>query len=179
MTRILPLTTALALSFAAPAFAAGSGTSLPPKPTETTTKCEEGQVYDEKTKSCLDSKSDLLNDDDRYEAARELAYGGKYTEALIVLAAADNPSDPRILNYKGFTNRKLGNMRVAMAYYQEALAIDPDYNLARSYMGQGLLASGDFAAAGEQLHEIAARGGKDTWAYEALAMAIQGQPSDY
>lgn len=179
MTKFIPAAAILAVSLASNAFAAGSGNTSPPKTTETSTKCEKGQVFDQETKTCLDIKSDLMTDDLRYEGARELAYAGRYTEALVILASAANPSDPRILNYKGFTNRKLGNAKVAMAYYEEALAKDPEYILARSYMGQGMVSAGDLAGAKTQLKEIAARGGKDTWAYTALSQAIEGIPSDY
>jgi len=178
MTRILPISAVL-FALAAPAFAAGSDSTTPPTSTSTTTKCEKGQVFDDKTQKCLDAKSEAVTDDDRYHAARELAYNGKYDRALKVLASAENQEDPRILNYYGFTNRKLGNSDEAMEFYQAALAVDPDYILARSYMGQGLAAAGDLAGATEQLEEIALRGGRDSWAYESLMRAIGGVAVDY
>lgn len=173
------LTIAAATLISGAAFAAGSDSTTPPKPTETTKVCQNGQIYDANTKSCLDSKVDLFDDTNRYDAAREMAYAGKYSEALTVLASAENASDPRILNYKGFVNRKLGNSRVAMAYYAEALDINPDYILARSYMGQGLVAEGDFVGARNQLVEIRARGGEGSWAEASLEQALMGQVSDW
>ncbi|SIO31773.1 tetratricopeptide repeat protein [Vannielia litorea] len=178
MTRILPLSAVL-LAMAAPVLAAGGDSTTPPTTTSTTTKCEKGQVFDEKTAKCLDAKSEAVTDDDRYEAARELAYNGKYDRALLVLATAENQNDPRILNYKGFTHRKMGDTETAMGFYQAALNVDPDYILARSYMGQGLAAAGDLAGATEQLEEIALRGGQDTWAYASLMNAIGGVAVDY
>jgi Flp pilus assembly protein TadD len=180
MTRILPVAAALVFaSLALPVFAAGSDSTTPPKTTKTTTECEAGQVFDEKTGTCLDTKSEAVTDDDRYTGARELAYAGRYDRALAVLASAENQEDPRILNYYGFTNRKLGNTDLAMTYYRRALDLDPDYILARSYMGQGLAAQGDLAGAVEQLEEIAMRGGEDTWAYASLRLAIGGAPTNY
>lgn len=176
-TTILTIAAATLISGAA--LAAGSDSTTPPKPTETTKVCQDGQIFDAKTKTCLDSKADLFDDTNRYEAAREMAYAGQYRDALTVLASAENPSDPRILNYKGFVNRKLGNSQVAMAYYAEALAINPDYILARSYMGQGLVAEGDFVGARNQLVEIRARGGEGTWAEASLEKALMGQVSDW
>jgi tetratricopeptide (TPR) repeat protein len=175
MKHILPFALAAAMVAPITAHAVGSDDSKPPKPTETSTECEKGQVFDQETKTCLDVKSESMTDDLRYEGARELAYGERYDEALEILATAENPKDPRILNYKGFVNRKLGKTDIAMAFYSEALEINPDYILARSYMGQGLAASGDVAAAKAQLAEIAARGGEDTWAYEALSKALAGK----
>lgn len=178
MIRILPAAF-LAASLATPLFAAGSDSTEPPKSTKTSTECKAGQVYDEKTKACLDTKSEAVTDDDRYHAARELAYNGQYDRALEVLASAEDQNDPRILNYYGFTNRKLGHADVAMTYYQAALTADPDYVLARSYMGQGLMAQGDLTGAVEQLEEIRLRSGTETWAYVSLKNAIAGAPTTW
>lgn len=173
------LTTVAALAFSGASFAAGSDDTSPPKPSKTTTVCQKGQVYDTRSKTCLDAKSEVFDDDTIYAAARELAYDGQYDNAQLVLAAADNQNDPRILNYYGFTNRKQGKMKKAMQYYTAALNADPDYILARSYMGQGFLADGDREAATAQLAEIKSRGGADTWAYAALSKALMGQSTDY
>jgi len=158
-------------------FAAGDET--PPTKTNTTKKCKKGMVYDKDTKKCLKVESHNFSDDQLYLAAREMAYEGQYLNALAVLDAAENQNDPRILNYRGFTNRKLGNHAVAMEFYEAALSIDPNYILARSYMGQGLLAYGDEDGARVQLAEIRERGGRNTWSYTALQMALRGTPSKY
>ncbi len=176
--RTIFLATAMA-TIAGSAFAAGSDDSTPPKPTQTTTQCANGQIFDQRTQSCVTARESSLTDDDRYEAAREFAYAGQYENALTVLAAADNPEDPRILNYKGFANRKAGRMELGLTFYRAALERDPDYILARSYMGQALVQQGDFAAARDQLLEIRARGGRDTWAYASLKQALAGTASDY
>jgi tetratricopeptide (TPR) repeat protein len=133
----------------------------------------------QKTKSCLQADAHNLTDDDRYDAARELAYAGQYENAMKILEVAENQNDPRILNYKGFTNRKLGNVDLAMAFYNQAITANPDYILARSYMGQGMVSLGDNAGARNQLAEIKARGGQDTWAYASLAKALNGETSDW
>ncbi|MEO0523159.1 MAG: hypothetical protein AAF088_09605 [Pseudomonadota bacterium] len=166
------ISAAIFAALTGPAFAAGSDDSKPPRTTKTTLKCERGQIYDRKTKSCLDAKSEAFSDQERYDAVRELAYANQFDRAQMVIAAADMPQDPRFLNYMGFINRKQGNMGAAMEYYQAALSIDPDYILARSYMGQGLLSQGDKIGATTQLREIAARGGRETWAYAALEQAL-------
>lgn len=171
------LAASLMISAPAPVMAAGDET--PPKTTNTTKKCKQGQVYDAQSKKCLKVESHNFTDDQLYLAARELAYDGQYHNALHVLDAAKNQNDPRILNYRGFTNRKLGNHAAAMEFYEAALTIDPDYILARSYMGQGLLANGDLVGALTQLKEIRARGGEDTWSFAALDQALRGIPTDY
>ena len=172
-------TAAATLLSAGMAFAAGSDSTEPPTPTETTTTCEGGQIFDANTGLCVDVKSEAVTDDMRYEAARELAYAGAYDRALAVLASAENQSDPRILNYFGFTNRKLGNQADAEQFYLAAIEANPDYILARSYYGQGLATKGDLAGAEAQLVEIAQRGGEDTWAFNSLERAIGGEDFSY
>lgn len=168
-------TFACTMLLSAPAFAVGSDDETPPTPTETTQTCEDGQIFDEKTKACVDADKQSLNDDDRYRAVRELAYAGRYDSALGVIAAADNAQDARFLNYRGFILRQRGDMGGALALYAAALRADPDYILARSYMGMGLAQMGHRGAARSQLEQIAARGGADTWAYRALAAALSGK----
>ncbi len=163
---LFALAASASLAFAAPVFAAGGGSDA------SQTQCKEGQVYDESSKSCVDQQGQL--DDTRiYQLARQFAYAGRYDDALAVLKRAKNQNDPRILNYYGFTNRKLGNVEVAMDYYRRAIAIDGNYLLARSYMGQGLVQQGDLEGARAQLVEIRDRGGKDTEAYRALYEALK------
>ncbi|MEM5472402.1 hypothetical protein WNZ14_11750 [Hoeflea sp. AS60] len=165
---------ATALLFPVAAFAAGSASdSAPPKPTQTTNSCKNGQVWDKKTKSCVDAKESRLDDDTRYGAVRELAYAGRYEDALYVLAAMSDQNESRVLTYYGFTHRKAGRMELGMQYYNAALKADPDNLLARSYMGQGLVASGNIDAARVQLAEIEARGGKSSWPETSLRKAIQ------
>ena len=89
------------------------------------------------------------------------------------LARAKNQNDPRILTYYGYTNRKLGNIDVAMDYYNRAISADANNLLARSYMGQGLVQEGKLEEARAQLIEIRDRGGKGTYAYEALYEALK------
>ncbi|MHA3915540.1 tetratricopeptide repeat protein [Halovulum sp. GXIMD14793] len=152
-------TSLIALSIATSAFAAGSDSSTPPKPTEATKTCTHGKVFDRRSKQCVVAKDSKLDDDTLYEAARELAYAGQYENALDVLNAAADQNAPRILTYKGFASRKAGALEAGMSYYHAALAIDPNFILARSYMGQALAGAGDLRGAKAQLAEIKARGG--------------------
>jgi tetratricopeptide (TPR) repeat protein len=154
------------------AFAAGSDNPEPPKPTETTTVCTDGQVYSEETKACVDPEEQTLNNDQRYDAVRELAHAGRTDDAMRVLAAMTEGDTDRVLTYVGFLNRQLGNWEVSLAAYDRALAINPDNVLARSYYGQALVLMNETALATAQLDEIRARGGAGTWAEYALADAI-------
>ena len=163
---------AIALTLSAPAFAAGSGDSAAPKPTKTSKDCTGVQVWDKKKKDCVNPEESHLDDDTLYGAVRELAYAGRYLDAQGVLGAMSDQNDDRVLTYKGFINRKLGNVDVAMMFYKQALDQNPNNILARSYMGQGLLDQGDKIGAVAQLREIQTRGGAGTWAEASLSKAI-------
>ena len=174
------LTLAAALLLPVAAFAAGSDSTTPPKPTETTTKCAKGQVWDTKSKACVDAQSGSLDDNTRFGAVRELAYAGRYDEAMDVLHAMHEGQSDRVLTYLGFITRKSGDMAGGMRFYAQALAANPDNILARSYMGQALVEQGETAAAARQLVEIRARGGTGTWAEASLARAVgTGETIDY
>jgi tetratricopeptide (TPR) repeat protein len=167
----LPVTLALGLS--APVFAAGSGDSSAPSTTATSKECKGVKVWDKKKKKCVNPQDSNLGDDTLYDAVRELAYAGRYIDAMGVMDAMSDQNDDRVLTYKGFTNRKLGNVDVAMVFYQKALDKNPDNILARSYMAQGMLDQGNKIGAVAQLREIQSRGGAGTWAERSLAKAIQ------
>ncbi|WP_374371011.1 hypothetical protein [Tabrizicola sp.] len=155
------------------ALAAGSDDSQPPTPTETTTKCEKGTVWDEKTKACIKAEDQSLNDDQRFGAVRELAYAGRYDEATAVLAAMREGETSRVMTYRGFLLRQTGHVEAGIAAYERAIALDPANNLARSYYGQLLVQMDELALAGDQLTQIRAHGGSGTWAETALATAIE------
>ena len=178
MTRLL-----LAAIIALPtgALAVGSDDPTPPSPTETTTTCTDGKVWDSDAGRCVTpEKSGALDDDTLYGAVREFAYAGRFTDALGALDAMSDQGDDRVLTYRGFVHRSLGEAELGMAYYRQAIARNPDNLLARSYMGQGMAEQGDMAAARLQLAEIRMRGGAGGWPAEALAKAIEtGRGTSY
>lgn len=178
MRLALPLA---ALMLLAPtAHAAGSGDNDPPAPTETTTKCKGAQVWDKTKKACVDAREGRLDNDTLYAAAREIAWAGRPADALAVLDAMSEGDSDRVLTYRGFALRKAGQWEAGRAFYDAALAKNPDNLLARSYLGQGLLERGDFEGAFAQWEEIRARGGTGTWAETALLAALEtGTISEY
>ena len=149
------------------AFSAGSGGGSG----NTTKQCTNGQVWDKKAGKCV-AKSSMLDDDSIYEAGRDLAFAGRYGEAIEVLGLAHNKADPRILNYLGYSHRKSGRISVGLGYYQEALRIDPNYTLVREYLGEAHLQIGDLAGAQQQLQEIEKRTGKGSREYGMLSEQI-------
>ncbi len=155
------------------AFAAGSDSFTAPTPSETTTECEEGQVFDLATETCMDPADSTNDDTAKLNDVRELAYAGDMQAALSVLDTMDNPQDTMALTYYGFAHRKSGNVDLGMSYYNAALRADPDNVLARSYMGQAYAEAGQTDLAREQLTEIRMRNGRGTWAEFSLRQAIQ------
>lgn len=150
---------------AAPGFTAGDGN-------DTATTCPKGKVLDKKTGKCTDAQRGAVDDESLYEYGRALAHEGRYGEAINVLTLAADKTDPRILNYLGYSHRKAGRVLVGLGYYQEALRQDPNYTLVREYMGEAYLQQGDVAAAREQLGEIEKRCGKGCREYALLAGQI-------
>lgn len=164
---------AAALTLPGAAFAAGGNDWNPPKPTETTKICKGKRVWDENKKRCVRPKKSSLNQHGLWDAARELAYAGRAQDAQAVLSVMADQQGSLVLTYWGFTHRKLGNLELAQAYYDQALAQDPDNILARSYMGQGLVEQGKYGAALVQWKEIRARGGAGSWAGASLRRALE------
>jgi tetratricopeptide (TPR) repeat protein len=168
------------VSTSVPALAVGSGDEEPPKATETTTTCEEGTVWNAETKTCVKPEDQSLNDDDRYRAVRELAYAGRYDDALTVIAAMSEGDTDRVMTYKGFVIRKAGRLEEGMEWYAKAIALNPDNLLARSYRGQAYVEQGEIELAEAELDEIVARGGTGRWPETALRKAIEtGETTSY
>jgi tetratricopeptide (TPR) repeat protein len=176
-TSLLPaLTLALTIGLCAPAHAVGGDETAPPKPT---VSCEKGKVYDSKTKTCVDAQSGALDVDDLYRAVRQAAYAGRYDDTLALLAAMPDEDD-RTLTYLGFVHRKLGRDAESKVYYTRAIEQNPANLLARSYLGQGMVETGDITLAMTQLRAIRAHGGGGTWAETSLVRALEtGVTSSY
>jgi tetratricopeptide (TPR) repeat protein len=121
--------------------------------------CDKYKKNGKKWKKCMGQARPDVGDDAFYNAGYWLTKAGKYKEALAKFRQAKNQDDPKVLNYLGFTTRKLGRVEEALSYYRRALAIDPNYAQARAYMGEAFLQKGEAAKAKVQLREIAKRCG--------------------
>lgn len=167
---------ALTLPLAASAFAAGGGgggdSGSGGSDQTSTPTCKSGEVYSQKAKKCVPANQGAIDDDDLFETGRALAYAGRYGEAIQMLGLVSDKNDPRVLNMLGFSHRKSGRIEVGLGYYQEALTINPDFTLAREYLGEAYLTLGDLAAAKNQLSEIEKRCGKGCAEYAELEKQI-------
>lgn len=173
---------AAALSvFAFQAFAAGSGESGGSTPATSPKKmmCKKGEalktmmVNGKKTQKCMKPKVGMLTDDELYDQARLLAKeDNEYDWALSLFELVQNQNDPKVLNYMGYSNRKAGRLETGIAFYEKALAIDPNFVLAREYLGEGYVVAGRKDLAMLQLDEIKVRCGTNCEEYKDLAKAI-------
>ena len=144
----------------------GDGSGGSPKP-----KCKKGEVV--KHGKCVPAHAGVLPDEALYQQGRALALAGEYDWALEVLGAISNQNDPRVLNYIGYSHRKAGRFEEAFGYYHKALEVDPNYVLAREYLGEGYVAAGKVDLAKVQLTEIASRCGTTCEEYQELAEHIE------
>lgn len=170
MTRALTIALiSSTMMFAAPhAMAAGESDS-----SSDTTTCKAGLVFDKKKQKCVKSDDANLNDAEWLENGRALAYAERYDEAIFALNQIDVKDTAQVLNYLGYATRKSGKLEEGLAYYRRALDLDPDYTLARAYMGEALIKKGDRSGAEEQLAEIKSRCGDECREYKLLAAALE------
>lgn len=134
MTRILPLAALLAAALLAPAaLAAGSG----PPP------AAPGASDDSPKPS--------------YRKAVKLVEAEKYEDAIKMLEVLlkDDPHNADILNYLGFSHRKLGHLAESEAYYKAALNADADHLGALEYEGELFLMQHRLAEAEANLARLA------------------------
>lgn len=118
-------------------------------------KCFGKRIWDATAKKCVkEEKSSSIDQDSIYTHGRNLARAGQYENAIRVLYLAHDQNDPRVLNYLGYSNRKLGNMDKALTYYHAAVAANPDFSLVREYLGEAYIQLGQLEKAREQLTQI-------------------------
>ncbi len=91
-----------------------------------------------------------------YAQAVGLINQERYADALNTLARVQTAVGPHpdVLNYMGFASRKLGRFDAALAYYSEALAIDPNHLGATEYLGELYIQMGDLGRARTQLARL-------------------------
>ena len=170
MIRATSIAFAAIFALSIPAFAAGSGGSGNSSASDH--NCKKGEVWNKNKKKCEKAESGVLPDEELYQQGRYLAKAGHYDWALTVLAAIQNQDDPRVLNYTGYANRKAGRVELGISYYRKALAINPNFVLAREYLGEGYIAAGRSDLAKVELAEIGLRCGVTCTEYTDLSKAL-------
>ena len=137
-------------------------------------KCFRGKIWSKEERKCVkEEKSSSLDQDLIYFQGRDLANDGQFSDAIRVLAMAPDQEDARVLNYLGFSNRKLGKMDKALGFYHAAIAANPDYTLVREYLGEAFIQLGQLEKAREQLTQLERIcGGKSCNEYSMLSKVI-------
>lgn len=122
--------------------------------------------------NCVGQPNVAMADEELFYAGYWLAKNGQYEKALGYLTLA-RKKDERVLTYIGFATRKLGHVDEALPLYRKALAVNPDYVVARAYMGEAFLTKHEPDKARAELAEIARRCGTSCPAYVDLDNHIQ------
>ncbi len=91
-----------------------------------------------------------------YAEAVGLINQERFVEAFAALERTQEAVGPHadILNYMGFTSRKLGRFDAALGYYREALRLDPNHLGATEYLGELYIQMGQLDRARTQLARL-------------------------
>ena len=135
MKKILVLLFFLSLSNHV--FAAGSDNS---------SDTSETALYDKAVK--LVKRAGKLEKKDKPEKAKKL-----YAQAFKELnkAYTTDKKNPDILNFMGFTSRKISNFKVAEEYYLKGLNLNPNHNGINEYLGELYVQTNRIDKANERL----------------------------
>jgi len=103
---------------------------------------------------------------DDYASAKRLIRHQEYASAIphLMKALEQHPKDADILNYLGYTHRMVGvgeqadardkDFGLSLAFYQQALAIDPLHKGVHEYLGELFLQMNDLNAAHHEMNEL-------------------------
>ena len=107
---------------------------------------KEVSLYDDAVK--LVKRAGKLEKKEKTEKAKKL-----YTQAFNKLEKAYkiDKKNPDILNYMGFTSRKVGNFDQAEKFYLKGLSIKPNHNGINEYLGELYVQTNQIDKANERL----------------------------
>jgi len=142
----------------------------------TMTTCPRGQIYSQRSRRCVQVRSEILTDEAVTDYAYALAKADRFDEALEVLDMVQNPNTPKALNYRGYITRKLGRTEEGIGFYLKSVALDPQYAQVREYLGEAYVTQGKIDLAREQLQVIKTLCGTECEEYRDLAEVIEAAP---
>ncbi len=130
----------LSLFLSSSLMAAGSDSSSDSSDTK------EVSLYKEAVK--LVKRAGKLEKKEKIEKAKKL-----YTQAFDKLEKAhkSDKKNPDILNYMGFTSRKVGNFEQAEKFYLKGLSLKPNHNGINEYLGELYVQTNRIDKANERL----------------------------
>ena len=112
---------------------------------------------DTKVTSNYDKAVKLIKFAKKYEKKGKIDKANKrYEKALKLLLKSNKkkPNNADILNYLGFTTRKLGDFKKGEKYYLEGLAIEPGHIGINEYLGELYVATNRVDLAKERLQVL-------------------------
>ena len=127
-----------------------------------------------KTTSNYDEAVKLIKFAKKYEKKGKVNKANKRYEKAFKLLLKSNkkkPNNADILNYLGFTTRKLGDFKKGEKYYLEGLAIEPGHIGINEYLGELYVATNRIDLAKERLEILKGCNCKE---YQELKEIIDG-----
>ena len=127
-----------------------------------------------KVTSNYDKAVKLIKFAKKYEKKGKIDKANKrYEKALKLLLKSnkEKPNNANILNYLGFTTRKLGDFEKGEKYYLEGLAIEPDHIGINEYLGELYVATNRIELAKERLEILKTCNCEE---YQELRQVIDG-----
>ena len=106
----------------------------------------DASLYDEAVK--LVKRAGKLEKKEKLDKAKKL-----YSQAFKKLEKAHkkDKKNPDILNYMGFTSRKVGNFDIAEKFYLKGLSFEPNHNGINEYLGELYVQTNRIDKANERL----------------------------
>lgn len=122
---------------------------------------------------------DAVRQAKKYDKKKKIEKSKKRFEDAIkffILANKEQPNNPDILNYLGFSYRKVGDYMMAEIYYTQGLEIDPKHIGINEYLGQLYLKTDRINKAKERLEILKNCKCKE---FETLSASIEKNSSKY
>ena len=121
-------------------------TSLMAAGSDSSSDTSKDSLYDDAVK--LVKRAGKLEKKEKLDKAKKL-----YAQAFSKLEKAhkSDKKNPDILNYMGYTSRKIGNFEQAEKFYLTGLSIKPDHNGINEYLGELYVQTNRIDKANERL----------------------------
>ena len=142
-------------------------TSLMAAGSDSSSDTSKDSLYDDAVK--LVKRAGKLEKKEKIDKAKKL-----YAQAFSKLEKAykSDKKNPDILNYMGYTTRKVGNFEQAEKFYLEGLKIKPNHNGINEYLGELYVVTNRIDLAKERLDVLKSCNCEE---YEELKAIIDGE----
>ena len=100
---------------------------------------EDDKLYMKGKNSNFKKAIDAINQAKKYAKKEKLDKAkNRFNDAIkfLILANEENPNEPDILNYLGYSYRKVGDFLMAEIYYEQGLVIDSEHIGINKYLGE-------------------------------------------